>query len=276
VCEAFSTVGEVDDFGVKVDKNGQGFCWVRYTSDEDAARARDLLGLRMALAKAGLAFAGSLPKVLICSAMRNERKAEKQQKSVSNNTVQELGTLSKTTTNAAVADLWMQELAASYKRQPAMMTQAMMPIQEAAKRGAMVAVDKLAAEMTKATIESTKTRNAIERMEAEQKQIKRSIDDLKRMMTEKKTAQEDAEVEWPTPASAVKHGNGSSMRNAPKRKSRTDGLDEMQKDAVVEMFKQAAERMAATEAGVQALLGMADADDSGESREVLRSMGLIQ
>jgi hypothetical protein len=180
-CEKFCVDGVLDDFGVKSDKNGNSFAWLRFTSGEDAKRALAITGLAIGLAKAGLSI--GIPKVVVNKAVRTAKVTYKA--ALTKNGVVELGDL-KTAKNTT-GD-WMADVARAYKTEPAAVAAAMVPFQEAARRGASTALGHMASEITKMYKHASDTDQRITDLAEQQNDMMDLIREMKNQLIADKHA----------------------------------------------------------------------------------------
>ena len=119
ICDTFCEEGTIDDFGIRADRTGESFMWLRFTSEFDAFEAaKQTVGLGMKLVDAGICT--KFPKVMVAKAVRAEKPVRQ---ALGKPGVQELGDLKQNRTLGAEA--WMLDVAKVHKAKPTIVRSAM-------------------------------------------------------------------------------------------------------------------------------------------------------
>ncbi len=144
-----------------------------YTEEEDALLARGIRGIAIALVKAGLVQ--RMPRIQVAKSDRPEVKALNWSSVV----VQNLGDL-KTTPGMS----WIAEVAKTFKKAPALCSKAMVPFQEAARKGVTGAISKMAAEVTRTYKQQDVMFGKIDEMSKQQTQLSETVKRMEQMMSD--------------------------------------------------------------------------------------------
>lgn len=310
VCETFCVEGSIDDFGIKADKNGDSFMWIRFTHETDAFEAaKNHVGLGIKLVNAGVCE--KFPKVMVAKAVRDE----KPKKALVGSGVQELGDLQQP--KALSVESWMLDVARVHKAKPTIVRSAMVPFQDAAQRGTALAIKDMAAEATKAYNATMDMSKKLSRVHSSQDSMLSAINELSEglRLDREERAQQRADERYEgsqaarafnngtqpatqqkprqAPASAKRRsseqrpqqdmdddddsdgeegrGQPRSRRETPKRAPRAD---ERSAETGRALFMELAESMADSDGGRDALRRLADGNP--EHARFLTDAGLLQ
>jgi hypothetical protein len=207
-CEKCCVDGVIDDFGIKNDKNGNSFAWIRFTSAIDSANALKITGLAMILARAG--FGIGIPTVRINKAIRADKPSYKS--ALTKSGVTELGDLKPGTGSGS----WMVEVAKAYKQEPQTVAAAMVPFQEAARRGASTAMNQLATQVQQMFSRTSATEERLIKIEDTQDKIMALLQQMKAQQqptrTKNRQANEDEDEDMDGD-----YGNHSQRRDSRER-----------------------------------------------------------
>jgi len=252
---------------------------VRYTDEQDAEKARSIVGLAMELAKAGLSE--GIPRVIISRATRTEKGPMKQ---LTKSSVHELGDLKATSSGA---EAWMLDVAAMYRRAPVVVAQAMQPFQEAARRGTTAAMTKMAEEVTRMYNCTEQTGKEVRNIKDGQEKIAETMREMMDLLIEMREERRDQESEmaaddnyYTQPARKTQAMNTTKKPEKRLRKARDDEEDEDENDddqrAAAALFEDLAKKMSSTKEGRTALKAMAEADQTGKAMKFMKNSGLLK